>query len=372
MNGRWRTVRLVALALVEIVALICAIASPEWWPGPGAALSPIGVGIMVGTVMATLAVTEFGLPRRPDGLAVAVAALLGAGFGVPLARSRGSGPGAPSLLPEAAIALAFSLLTGLCLWIQPGEKAVPGITDAGTVPDIRGDEPITDTTDGEPLSTQSPPPPMDVESDVMTDSDDPPQIDWSWVAQMTGPQRGELNAVLQTVFLGRSDFSRFLLWKLDISLDRYASDTLGMEETVHEVIEQARVEGWLATLVAAIDTHRGQNPRMLAWAKKYRREAPAADVGFRHVGRGSTRLTTDQQIKALAQAFHNPTVADAVLQKAGLSRGRRPPWQEGLTPEQYWRQIYELMVAGIVEGDGWRRVLEAAHEKLPGNPNFEV
>ncbi|WP_372517768.1 effector-associated domain EAD1-containing protein [Frankia tisae] len=168
-NGRWYTTCFARLALAMVVALICAIAVPNRWPGAGAVLRPIGVGVAVGTVMSTIAITELRVRPRPDGLVVAVAALLGAGFGVPLARSRGFGPGVPSLLPETAGALILSFLISLFLARFPGKKVVAGNTDGDTDGGVRQEEPAIDTT-----------------ASSTTNSASDPQPDWSMEFQHVG------------------------------------------------------------------------------------------------------------------------------------------------------------------------------------------
>ncbi|WP_041939672.1 MULTISPECIES: effector-associated domain EAD1-containing protein [Frankia] len=295
--------------------------------------------------MAAFAIVRLQLPRRPDGLVVVLAALLGAVVGVPVALLLGAGPEEPSiLLPEAAVALIFSSVACLRLSAQPGRRTTPG----------------------------KPPPRRKERSRIMTESRGPLEIDWARVEQLTGPEQGELSKILCTVFPRRSDFARFLRHRLDRVLDNYVGDAVGMEAAVFTVVEQAQAAGWLAPLAAKAYAERANNPLMRAWAEKYRSGAPATAGGTLPAGRGSARLTTDQQIKAVAQAFHNPTLADGVLARAGLPRERRPPWQEDLTPEHYWQLIHDRIILGAAKDVTWRRVLEAAHENLPGNPNFEV
>ncbi|WP_261562144.1 effector-associated domain EAD1-containing protein [Frankia tisae] len=303
--------------------------------------------------MSTIAITELRVRPRPDGLVVAVAALLGAGFGVLLARSRGSGPGVPSLLPETAGALILSFLISLFLARFPGKKVVAGNTDGDTDGGVRPEEPAIDTT-----------------ASSTTNSASDPQPDWSWVTWVSGLQRGELNAILLEIFPSRSAFSRFLLHKLGKSLKIYADSTLGMEDAIHQVVEGALDENWLVALVTEIDADPEKNIQLRAWASRTQQELPAEGMEFQHVER-SVRSTTDQQIKALAQAFYNQTVATQILEKAGVPLERIPGWQPNLNPEQNWREIHRALTLGIIT-NGWGRVLAAARRELPANPYFGV
>ncbi|MCM3886458.1 effector-associated domain EAD1-containing protein [Frankia sp. R82] len=76
-------------------------------------------------------------------------------------------------------------------------------------------------------------------------------LDPARVEDLTGPQRGELNAALCATFSQRRDFARFLLYQLGRRLENYPCDGQGLEDVLYIIIESAYAEGWLFALISA-------------------------------------------------------------------------------------------------------------------------
>ncbi|CAO5244860.1 toll/interleukin-1 receptor domain-containing protein [Frankia sp. AgKG'84/4] len=77
---------------------------------------------------------------------------------------------------------------------------------------------------------------------------------------------------------------------------------------------------------------------------------------------------TDDEVAALARAFHRPSSATTLLDRAGLDRSEQPTWSAH-TSLEFWREIGTLLDVGLLV-DGRRRILAAASQSYPVNPVF--
>ncbi len=77
---------------------------------------------------------------------------------------------------------------------------------------------------------------------------------------------------------------------------------------------------------------------------------------------------SEGEIQALASAFPTPVSARQVLDAAGVGVGRQPVWNAG-TPEEFWREVSALFVAGIMVA-GRESLLAAAYRQFPANRVF--
>ncbi|CAI7973746.1 conserved hypothetical protein [Frankia sp. Hr75.2] len=92
--------------------------------------------------------------------------------------------------------------------------------------------------------------------------------------------------------------------------------------------------------------------------------AEALSGGDLTPGRDDEALT-GQECAALAAAFHTAVAQRQVLTDAGLPIDKQPN-PDGLTSEEFWREVSRLLADGILT-DGRRRVLTEAHRRFPGN-----
>jgi tetratricopeptide (TPR) repeat protein len=81
-----------------------------------------------------------------------------------------------------------------------------------------------------------------------------------------------------------------------------------------------------------------------------------------------TERLTDEELDALAGAFHTHVSAAQLLDRAGLERHRHPRWGAGGAAE-FWREVASQLRAGVL-ADGRRRILATAAVLYPGNPVF--
>ncbi len=79
------------------------------------------------------------------------------------------------------------------------------------------------------------------------------------------------------------------------------------------------------------------------------------------------RLSEDE-VDALARAFHRASQVAALLERAGIDRSRQPSWT-AQTSLEFWQEIDNLLSLGILV-DGRRRILDAASRAYPANPIF--
>jgi Effector-associated domain 1 len=77
---------------------------------------------------------------------------------------------------------------------------------------------------------------------------------------------------------------------------------------------------------------------------------------------------TESEVQALALAFHSAASARQLLEAAGLSR-RQHPGREGLSSEEFWREVNALVIAGVMPA-GRERILAAAQRSCPANSVF--
>ena len=85
-----------------------------------------------------------------------------------------------------------------------------------------------------------------------------------------GPrQLSELYDALRDAYIRREDLEIMLALSIDRSLDDIAISQ-SMKDTIFEVVNSARREGWLDSLVDAALTDRQDNTKLKAWARIYR------------------------------------------------------------------------------------------------------
>jgi hypothetical protein len=83
-----------------------------------------------------------------------------------------------------------------------------------------------------------------------------------------------------------------------------------------------------------------------------------------------TRSLSAGQVSELARIFHLPTRAAQVLAEAGIPPSVQPSWH-GVTAEEFWREVSDLVGAGII-ADGTSRILAAASRRFPANDVFQA
>jgi hypothetical protein len=85
----------------------------------------------------------------------------------------------------------------------------------------------------------------------------------------------------------------------------------------------------------------------------------------------ASAMLTEHQIQALSNAFSDRTAAVEILSRAGFPPNRIPDWtsQNSLT---FWRNVNVEILHGVLSSHGNRRVLAAAAESYPGNPQFSA
>ncbi|WP_235486441.1 toll/interleukin-1 receptor domain-containing protein, partial [Frankia sp. AvcI1] len=85
-------------------------------------------------------------------------------------------------------------------------------------------------------------------------------------------------------------------------------------------------------------------------------------------GGAVTERLTDIEVEMLARAFYRPSNAMAILERAGLERGRQPSWTTQ-TPLEFWDEINHYLHLGIL-ADGRVNILAAAAAAYPANKVF--
>jgi hypothetical protein len=80
---------------------------------------------------------------------------------------------------------------------------------------------------------------------------------------------------------------------------------------------------------------------------------------------------SDDEIRALAEAFHSALGATQLLEAAGLNRARQLTWGDRHTPLEFWQEVSNQIGAGVLP-NGRVRLLTAAARVRPGNRVFAV
>ncbi|MCM3924936.1 effector-associated domain EAD1-containing protein, partial [Frankia sp. AiPs1] len=85
-------------------------------------------------------------------------------------------------------------------------------------------------------------------------------------------------------------------------------------------------------------------------------------------GGAVTQRLSDIEVEMLARAFHRPSTAMAVLERAGLERWRQPSWTTQ-TPLEFWDEVNHHLRLGVLL-DGRINILAAAAALYPANEVF--
>ncbi|WP_083507436.1 toll/interleukin-1 receptor domain-containing protein [Frankia sp. ACN1ag] len=81
-----------------------------------------------------------------------------------------------------------------------------------------------------------------------------------------------------------------------------------------------------------------------------------------------TERLTDIEVETLANAFHRPSTAMAMLERAGLERRRQPSWTSQ-TPLEFWDDVNHQLRQGVL-ADGRANILAVAAALYPANKVF--
>ncbi|MCK9897238.1 toll/interleukin-1 receptor domain-containing protein [Frankia sp. AgB32] len=81
-----------------------------------------------------------------------------------------------------------------------------------------------------------------------------------------------------------------------------------------------------------------------------------------------TDRLSENEVAALATAFHRASQAAQLLERAGIDRSRQPSWT-GQSSLEFWQEIDNLLSLGILV-DGRRRILDVASRAYPANRIF--
>jgi len=193
-------------------------------------------------------------------------------------------------------------------------------------------------------------------------------LDVSRLRGLTGVTRLEFADALESAFPSWVELARLLV-RLDRKLNQYGAPTQPIGQVAFTVVERAHEEDWLADLVVQADTANPRNTLLGSFVESYRLFPCPAAVTPGHTDPVGPRPSAPDLLQELANVFDDPQEAKALVERAGLKRGRQPGWN---TSKAYlfWAEVKREFDDGAVREGGFELVIAQAVEARPRNDVF--